>query len=87
MPRLYTHCVEWVVHQKTYPAAAKAAAQRRGANLTVVASVCGTEEDPQGLARQAACLERAGALVLPSSAQAALLCARLLNSPAGTGGS
>jgi succinyl-CoA synthetase alpha subunit len=44
---------------------------RRGGALSVVASVCGTAEDPQDLKRQIRLLEEAGALVFPSSAQAA----------------
>ena len=47
------------------------AARGRGRELAVIASVIGTEADPQGLARQTARLERAGAWVLPSNAQAA----------------
>jgi hypothetical protein len=38
----------------------------------VAASVCGTDEDTQGLALQTRLLEEAGALVFPSNAQAAL---------------
>jgi succinyl-CoA synthetase alpha subunit len=45
--------------------------------VTVVASVCGTDRDPQGLARQTATLQAAGALVMPSNAQAARLAARV----------
>jgi len=37
----------------------------------VVATVVGTEDDPQGLAAQRAKLEATGAWVLPSNAQAA----------------
>jgi succinyl-CoA synthetase alpha subunit len=44
---------------------------RRGGFLSVIASVCGTEDDPQGLERQVGLLDGAGVLVLPSSAQAA----------------
>ena len=51
--------------------AAKGTASRRGGSLSVVASVCGTDEDPQDLKRQVRRLEEAGALVFPSSAQAA----------------
>jgi len=56
---------------------AKDKARKRGGFLSVVASVCGTEEDPQGLEQQVKRLEEAGVIVLPSSAQAALFCARL----------
>jgi FdrA protein len=43
----------------------------RGRALAIVMSVIGTAADPQGLAGQIARLERAGAWVLPSNAQAA----------------
>ena len=46
---------------------------RRTAPLTVVASLCGTDRDPQGLASQRATLERVGAVVARSNAQAARL--------------
>jgi FdrA protein len=42
---------------------------RRG--LTVAASVCGTDRDPQGRRAQIARLEGAGVIVMPSNAQAA----------------
>lgn len=57
---------------------AREAAAADGRSLAVVASVVGTEADPQGLAGQAAALEAAGADVLPSNAQAARLAALLL---------
>jgi len=50
---------------------ARAAAARDERALLAIASVVGTEGDPQGLAGQAASLEAAGVVVLPSSAQAA----------------
>ena len=50
---------------------ARAAATADGRALTVVASVVGTEGDPQGLAGQVAALEAAGAELLTSNAQAA----------------
>jgi succinyl-CoA synthetase alpha subunit len=49
----------------------------RARNVTVVASVCGTERDPQGLSVQAQTLRQAGVLVMPSNAQAARLAARI----------
>ena len=52
-------------------AEAREEAKKRGGFLSVVASVCGTDEDPQGLERQLALLEGEGVVVLPSSAQAA----------------
>jgi len=42
-----------------------------------VASVCGTDGDPQGLDGQVARLEAEGAVVMPSSAQAARFAALL----------
>jgi FdrA protein len=50
-------------------------ARRR--HVPVVASVCGTEADPQGLTGQAEALRRAGVLVMPSNAQAARLAVRI----------
>ncbi len=51
--------------------AAREAARQEGRTLHVVASVIGTEGDPQGLAAQLAKLENAGVWVLSSNAQAA----------------
>ena len=62
-------------------AAARAAAQARGSDLAVVACVVGTAADPQGLDRQVARLEHAGAWVLPSNAQAARAAAWLALGP------
>lgn len=52
-------------------------AVRRARPLVVVASVCGTEADPQRRGAQVAALARAGVLVMPSNAQAARLAARI----------
>jgi len=69
---------------------ARASAQRDRRALVVVTSVVGTEQDPQRLGTQLAALEGAGAVVLPSSAEAARfaalalvpdLAARLLGDP------
>ncbi|MBP1713758.1 MAG: hypothetical protein H6Q42_1961, partial [Deltaproteobacteria bacterium] len=57
---------------------AKRNLSRRGGSLSVIASVCGTDEDPQGLERQVGLLEGAGALVFPSSVQAASAAALLV---------
>ncbi|HUI59115.1 MAG TPA: hypothetical protein VLX90_02765, partial [Steroidobacteraceae bacterium] len=54
--------------------AAEDAARERGGHLCVVASVCGTDADPQGLKSQQEALEEAGVLVFPSAAQAAGFC-------------
>jgi FdrA protein len=51
---------------------AKLIASQHGGFLSVAASVCGTEGDPQKLQKQIRALEEAGVVVLPSSAQAAL---------------
>jgi FdrA protein len=50
-----------------------AAARATGRNLAVVASVCGTDDDPQRRALQVASLESVGVLVEESNARAALL--------------
>jgi FdrA protein len=59
---------------------AKAAAKKRGGSLSVVASICGTEGDPQNFPQQVTVLEEAGVAVFPSSAQAAQFCALLVAS-------
>ena len=58
--------------------AARENVRARGGHLTVVASVCGTDRDPQGLGGQIRLLEEAGAVVFTSSRRAAVFCARLL---------
>jgi FdrA protein len=50
---------------------ARRSAASGGRHLAVVASIVGTDADPQGLRRQAATLEAAGVEVLPSNAEAA----------------
>ena len=47
----------------------------RARGVTIIASVCGTDADAQGLGRQTDALRRAGVLVMPSNAQAARLAA------------
>jgi hypothetical protein len=54
--------------------AVRESARRRGDHLCVVGSVCGTDEDEQGLEAQAGALADAGVLVFPSNAQAAAFC-------------
>ena len=58
-------------------ARARAIARRAGRNLAVVGFVCGTEGDPQGLARQEQALRNAGMLLAESNAQAARLAASI----------
>jgi len=55
----------------------------RGEGVVVVASVCGTDGDPQGLARQTAKLRQASVIVMPSNAQAARLAALIVARAAG----
>lgn len=64
-------------------------AHRAGRDLAVVASVCGTADDPQDLRRQRATLSAAGIALAPSNAAAARLAARIASgggasAPAGT---
>lgn len=62
---------------------AKRKAARRGGCLTVVASICGTDQDPQDLEKQKFSLREAGVYLLPSSAQAAGFCRDLLQKAGG----
>jgi FdrA protein len=50
-------------------------AEAAGRHLAVVASVCGTEQDPQRRSAQIAALQSHGVIVMPSNAQAARLAA------------
>jgi FdrA protein len=52
--------------------------RRSAGGPAIVASVCGTEADPQVHSRQVESLARAGVLVLPSNADAALFAARIV---------
>jgi succinyl-CoA synthetase alpha subunit len=52
--------------------------RQRGGSLTVVASVCGTEADPQDLNLQIKMLQEAGAFVFRSNALASAACCELL---------
>ncbi len=57
---------------------ARQTAQRRGRHLTVVASICGTDGDPQDLRLQTEMLREAGVIVFHSNAKAAAFCCALL---------
>jgi hypothetical protein len=57
---------------------AQAVARAAGREMVFVASVCGTERDPQGLAGQERALRDAGVLLAPSNARAADLAARVV---------
>ncbi len=56
---------------------AKAKAAAAGRYLSVVAHVCGTVQDPQGLDQQERRLRESGALVMPTNAQAAQIAAAI----------
>jgi FdrA protein len=58
--------------------AARADAAREGRRFAVVASVCGTSGDPQGLVAQETRLAEAGVILASSNAQAAALAARIV---------
>ncbi len=51
-------------------AEAKGIAEKGGRHLSVVASICGAEDDPQNLEVQKKKLEESGVIVMPSNAQA-----------------
>ena len=57
---------------------AKRLSKQRGGHLTVVASVCGTEDDPQVLGLQVKLLEEAGVIVFRSNALASIALCQLL---------
>ena len=59
-------------------AQSKAIAQQSGRHLAVVASVCGTDEDPQDRQSQIQKLETEDVIVAPSSAQAAEVAGKLV---------
>jgi hypothetical protein len=52
----------------------------RGGKLAVVASVCGTEADPQKRSVQEEMLREAGVIVCPDNYQAALLAGKIIKS-------
>ncbi len=60
---------------------AHGAARRGGRELVCVASVCGTDLDPQGYREQVRCLREAGVVVAPTNAAAARLAAQLCPQP------
>ncbi|MEX1171945.1 MAG: acyl-CoA synthetase FdrA [Chloroflexota bacterium] len=65
--------------------AAQATAAANGRRIVVVASVCGTDGDPQGLAAQEATLAAAGVVLAPSNARAARIAAGIARRLAGAG--
>ncbi len=56
---------------------AKTEFEKRGGYLSVIASVCGTEEDPQVLSAQEGKLKQAGVICMPSNYQAVKLAAKI----------
>jgi FdrA protein len=56
---------------------AKRMVRQQGGELTIVASICGTKEDPQELDLQERLLNEAGVIVFHSNAKAALFCLEL----------
>ncbi len=57
---------------------ARAKLKEEGKELVVVASVCGTDKDPQDLKKSVAALKDAGVIVMPSNMQAVRLVDRIL---------
>jgi succinyl-CoA synthetase alpha subunit len=57
---------------------ALAAARKKNRSVAFVASVCGTDEDPQGLGRQESALRAAGVLLAESNARAVMLASALV---------
>jgi FdrA protein len=68
----------WGAHPDPAGALAEAIEYARMLQVPVVASVTGTDADPQGYWRQVMRLQRAGATVLPTARRAALVVARSL---------
>ncbi len=58
---------------------ARAAAESEGRQIAFVGFICGTERDPQGLARQDAALREAGVVLAASNAQAAYTAAAMVS--------
>ena len=56
----------------------KEEAKKAGRDVIVVTSVCGTEGDPQGLTKTRDTLKAAGAIVMPTNAQACRLVGKIL---------
>lgn len=57
---------------------AKQIARKHGGNLIVVASICGTDGDPQDVNLQSKLLKEAGVMVFNSNAKSAAFCCELL---------
>ena len=66
-------------------AEAKQLAKKRGGALTVVASICGTDDDPQDLSLQTRMLRESSVIVFRSNARAARFCRDLIRRRLGGG--
>lgn len=62
---------------------AKRARRDQGEELVVVASICGTEDDPQDLDLQREQLEKAGVIVFDSNGKATHFCSEVIMSASG----
>jgi succinyl-CoA synthetase alpha subunit len=74
----YNASMELVGEQIEAIIEAKQQARKLGGALTVVASVCGTDDDPQDPSLQTKMLEESGVIVFPSNAKAANFCCDLI---------
>jgi FdrA protein len=74
----YNVSVDLVGEQLEAIIEAKKLAQKRGGALTVVASICGTDDDPQDLSLQTRMLKESGVIVFLSNAKAANFCCNLI---------
>jgi FdrA protein len=74
----YNASVEPVGEQLEAIIEAKQLARKRGGALTVVASICGTDDDPQDLNLQTRMLKETGVIVFLSNAKAAHFCCDLI---------
>jgi len=54
-------------------------AQKRGDMLVIVASICGTDGDPQDFAMQTKMLKKCGVIVFQTNAKASRFCADILS--------
>lgn len=52
---------------------------KRGESIAIIASVCGTEKDPQPRSSQIELLKKAGVIIMPSNAQAARFAGRIIS--------
>ena len=57
---------------------ARQSAAKGGRHLSIIATMCGTDQDPQGLDDQSRILEEVGAVVMRSNAQTAQIAADIL---------